>query len=85
MEVHVVPVPWSTHSDQLQAVRNTVFIQEQGVPQEVEWDGHDEGATHFLALNEAGQTIGCARLLGDKQPYQTTERNTLGSASLRSF
>ena len=63
MEIHVVPVPWATHQQQLQTLRDDVFIQEQNVPREVEWDGQDEDATHFLAMNEAGQAIGCARLL----------------------
>jgi len=67
MQIHVVPVPWSTHHQQLRAIRNTVFIQEQGVPQELEWDGQDEGAFHFLALNEVGQAIGCTRLLASGQ------------------
>jgi predicted GNAT family N-acyltransferase len=67
MEVHVVLVPWSSHDKQLQSVRETVFIQEQGVPRELEWDGEDEDASHFLAVNEAGQAIGCARLLATGQ------------------
>jgi predicted GNAT family N-acyltransferase len=37
------------------------------VPREEEWDGLDEAATHFLALNSAGQPLGCARLLPDGQ------------------
>jgi len=67
MEVHVVPVPWSTHESQLQAVRKKVFVEEQGVSQDLEWDGQDEDASHFLAVNEAGQAIGCGRLLGSGQ------------------
>lgn len=63
MEVFVVHVPWETHKDQLRRVRERVFIDEQGVPRELEWDGKDEDACHFLALNEAGQALGCARLL----------------------
>ena len=32
---------------------------------ELEWDGLDESAQHLLALNHAGEAIGCARLIGD--------------------
>lgn len=46
-------------------VRAEVFIQEQQVPVELEWDGMDETARHLLALNGAGEPIGCARLTGD--------------------
>ncbi len=65
MQIHVVPVPWSSHHRQLREVREIVFIKEQGVPRELEWDGEDEHAYHFLAVNEAGQAIGCARLLAN--------------------
>ncbi|MCZ6709843.1 MAG: GNAT family N-acetyltransferase [Gammaproteobacteria bacterium] len=67
MQIHVVPVAWSTHRQQLQDIREAVFIEEQGVPREIEWDGQDEDAFHFLALNEAGQNIGCARMLPSGQ------------------
>ena len=67
MEIHVVPVDWSSHQQQLQTVRAKVFVEEQGVPQDLEWDGQDEEASHFLAVNEAGQAIGCARLLPSGQ------------------
>ena len=67
MQIHVVPVAWSTHHQALRDIREAVFIQEQGVPRQIEWDGRDEDAFHFLALNEAGQNIGCARLLRSGQ------------------
>lgn len=58
-------VNWDTHADLLKKVREEVFIQEQHVPVALEWDGMDETATHLLALNHAGEAIGCARLVGD--------------------
>lgn len=58
-------VSWQTHAIQLKAVRGQVFVQEQQVPLELEWDGLDEAAQHLLALNNTGEVIGCARLLGD--------------------
>ena len=63
MDVHVVPVDWPTHKEALQAIRGTVFIEEQGVPKEIEWDGEDDLAHHFMAINEAGQRVGCGRML----------------------
>ncbi|MEZ5557403.1 MAG: GNAT family N-acetyltransferase [Pseudomonadales bacterium] len=67
MRVHVVTVPWSSHGSQLRAVRRKVLIEEQGAPAELERDGDDELGSHFLAVNEAGQPIGCARLLPSGQ------------------
>lgn len=61
--IHVVS--WKTHAAQLSAVRETVFIEEQKVPAELEWDGLDAAAQHLLALNNNGVSIGCARLLAD--------------------
>jgi predicted GNAT family N-acyltransferase len=57
-------VSWQTHAAQLRAVREQVFIQEQQVPLELEWDGLDKTAQHLLALSNTG-AIGCARLLGN--------------------
>lgn len=47
----------------LRKVRSQVFIQEQQVPPDLEWDGLDENAQHFLARDREGQAIGSARLL----------------------
>ncbi|SDN58850.1 GNAT family N-acetyltransferase [Vreelandella arcis] len=45
-------------------VRRVVFIDEQRVPQDEEWDGQDPACRHFLAyLN--GDPVGTARLLPD--------------------
>lgn len=38
---------------------------EQGVPEELEWDGLDDEATHLLAVDMVGQTIATARMLAD--------------------
>ena len=67
MDVHVLQVPWSEQSERLSGLREAVFIDEQGVDRDIEWDGRDDDAHHFLALNEAGLAIGCARLLADGQ------------------
>jgi len=63
LDVHVLPVDWMTHKEALQAIRGAVFIEEQGVPKEIEWDGEDDVSHHFMAINEAGQRVGCGRLL----------------------
>ena len=63
MDVHVLPVDWLSHQEVLRAIRGEVFVEEQGVPREIEWDGQDEVSHHFMAINEAGQRVGCGRLL----------------------
>lgn len=56
---------WTCDEARLSCIRRAVFIDEQGVPEDLEWDTDDAGATHLLALDGAGQAIGCARLLPD--------------------
>ncbi len=57
-------VPWETTSDDLLSVRQTVFVEEQGVPVGEERDEHDDASVHFLARDASGHPIGTARLLG---------------------
>lgn len=67
VEIHVIKADWAEHQQALQKIREVVFIEEQDVPRDIEWDGRDADSTHFLALNEFGQHVGCARLLPSGQ------------------
>lgn len=55
-------VNWQTRAASISAVRRKVFIVEQGVPEELEWDGEDPGAIHVLAHLD-NIPIGTGRLL----------------------
>lgn len=44
-------------------VRTEVFVNEQKIPLEIEWDEVDKTALHAVAYNGLGQAIGTARLL----------------------
>ena len=47
------------------AIRDQVFVQEQGVPRALEMDEWDAVATHFLLRdNRTGEPLATARLLG---------------------
>lgn len=56
---------WEQDCDRLRPIREEVFILEQNVPVELEWDGEDEDALHLLAESQAGECIGTARMLAD--------------------
>jgi predicted GNAT family N-acyltransferase len=58
-------VGWNEAGDLLRAVRKTVFVDEQNVPAELEWDGLDGQCIHVLAQTAAGEAIGTGRLLPD--------------------
>ncbi|RZU25386.1 GNAT family N-acetyltransferase [Streptomyces sp. BK239] len=45
------------------ALRKEVFVGEQGVPEDIEYDAHDAGAVHVLAVREDGVPLGTGRLL----------------------
>lgn len=64
-DFRIVATDWEQDAARLGAVRRAVFIDEQGVSEELEWDAHDAGSLHFLALAADGHAVGCARLLPD--------------------
>ncbi|MYE81282.1 MAG: adenylosuccinate lyase [Gammaproteobacteria bacterium] len=66
-DVAVETVPWQSHADVLMAIRTAVFIEEHGIPRDLEVDGRDEGALHFLASASGRGPIGTGRLLADGQ------------------
>lgn len=61
----VKPVYWQASQGDLRALRTKVFIEEQGVPPELEWDGLDEHSYHVMAFAVDGTPIGTGRLLQD--------------------
>ncbi len=58
---------WATEGKVLSNIRRLVFIVEQDVPQEEEWDGKDEGSWHWIATAHDDSPIGTARLLPEGQ------------------
>jgi predicted GNAT family N-acyltransferase len=62
---HVRLADWSRDQPTLRQIRRAVFVDEQNVPEDLEWDGIDGDCRHVIAQNGAGQPIGCARLLPD--------------------
>ncbi len=61
--IRVFEVPWATCANALASVRRAVFVEEQGIAEDEEWDGEDPRCRHFLAESEDGTPIGTARLL----------------------
>ncbi|EQD51641.1 GCN5-related N-acetyltransferase, partial [mine drainage metagenome] len=58
---HIVPAHWPTDAAALRGVRDAVFIREQQISAEDEWDDLDAVSRHVLALALDGNAIGvCA-------------------------
>jgi predicted GNAT family N-acyltransferase len=55
---------WHRDQAELRRIREGVFIAEQSVPPELEWDAEDVDAIHFLA-EDGDYAVGTARLLPD--------------------
>ena len=55
-------VEWGKEEEAIRTIRETVFIVEQAVPVELEWDGLDPLCAHVLAWNASGEAIGTARM-----------------------
>jgi YbgC/YbaW family acyl-CoA thioester hydrolase len=54
---------WQEVCEASMALRNEVFVEEQGIPAPMASDGADEGALHALAVNRLGLTLATGRLL----------------------
>ena len=63
-KVTVSVAQWQKNNADIRRIRESVFIVEQSVPAELEWDAEDAEAVHFLAY-EGDYAIGTARLLPD--------------------
>ena len=58
----VEPANWTADSAELRRVRHAVFVIEQAVPEDEEWDELDAVSQHVIARDPAGQPIGTGRL-----------------------
>lgn len=56
---------WDAERESMRAVRREVFIVEQRVPEEEEWDAMDALCLHALALDAKGVPMGTGRLAPD--------------------
>jgi predicted GNAT family N-acyltransferase len=61
----VKPADWVMDGPVLRAIRTEVFVDEQQVPADLEWDAEDEQAWHVLAITPDGAIVGTGRLLRD--------------------
>jgi predicted GNAT family N-acyltransferase len=70
MEISIVS--WDSAESSLRLIRKKVFIEEQQVPENLEWDGLDKQAIHILG-KEGNHPVACARI---------TKNETLGRVAV---
>ncbi|HZY15463.1 MAG TPA: YbgC/FadM family acyl-CoA thioesterase [Ramlibacter sp.] len=54
---------WDELAAHARRIRTEVFVQEQRIAPELEWDEADAGALHAVGYNRVGQAVATARLL----------------------
>jgi len=65
MSIRVTLGGWAAQRSEAQAVRLEVFVHEQKVPLEMEWDEMDARCIHAVAYEGEGRAVGTGRLLPD--------------------
>ncbi|HEV6963956.1 YbgC/FadM family acyl-CoA thioesterase [Roseateles sp.] len=61
--VDVTVGPWSELGEAAGAIRREVFIEEQHIPADMEWDAADASCLHALARNRFGMPLATGRML----------------------
>jgi len=64
--IRIIIADWQKDKTSLKNIRRIVFIEEQGVPEDMEWDEYDTSSTHYLVTHN-NKTIATARLKPDGQ------------------
>jgi predicted GNAT family N-acyltransferase len=64
MSISIKITHWDEAKSQVMPIRHEIFIKEQKVPDELEWDEFDQNALHAIVKKE-NQVIGTARLIMD--------------------
>jgi predicted GNAT family N-acyltransferase len=65
LSIRITLGDWDTQRDDAQAIRREVFVIEQNVPLDMEWDDMDDVSLHAVAYGANHQAIGTGRLLPD--------------------
>jgi len=65
VKFHIILGDWAAQKADARAIRHEVFIVEQNIPIELEWDEMDDVSLHAVVHDDDGRVIGAGRLLPD--------------------
>jgi predicted GNAT family N-acyltransferase len=85
MNYNLVLGDWVRVKAGAQAVRVDVFVVEQHVPLEMEWDEMDAVCLHALVLDDEGAAVATGRLLPDGHIGRMAVRKTLRGGGIGSM
>ncbi|MDD1612378.1 MAG: GNAT family N-acetyltransferase, partial [Methylococcaceae bacterium] len=66
-DYRIEPANFHADSDDLHVVRDAVFVIEQNIPDEIEWDELDPRSLHLIARDAGHNPIGTGRLTPDRK------------------
>ena len=86
----VTIVNWPEASEDIFSVRRAVFVREQNIPEEIEFDGRDPACFHVLVHDKDGRPVATARLdktgrIGRMAVLVRYRRRGLGTRMLRAL
>jgi predicted GNAT family N-acyltransferase len=86
----VRPAVWGVDEAAIARVRREVFIEEQAVPEVLEWEALDPQCAWFIAQAESGEAVGIVRLtpdarIGRMAVLASWRRKGVGTALLASI
>lgn len=64
-DVTVLPATWAQDGRDIRSVREAVFVDEQGIPAALDFDGVDGACAHVVAYSGGGVPVGTGRLQAD--------------------
>lgn len=81
---------WSDKQAELTSVRRAVFIEEQNVPESIDFDGTDPDFIHVLASDKNGLPVGTARInrkgrIGRMAVLQNYRRQGIGRKMIQAL
>ncbi len=90
MSLHIVVGDWDSLREDAQRLRIEVFVIEQGVPVELEWDEADAVSLHAVAYDANSEPVATGRLLPDGHlgrmaVSQSMRRQGIGSLLLEAL
>ena len=88
-EFNIIHTSWHEHETEIRTIRLKVFVEEQQVPLELEWEDKDDQFHYVLALNNH-QAIGTGRIdstghIGRMAVLKPWRRQGVGSALLEAL
>jgi predicted GNAT family N-acyltransferase len=63
--IRVAKADWLKDNTTIRHIRYLVFVEEQKVPLELDFDGRDPGCVHVVAYDEKGVSVGTGRVQKD--------------------